>query len=292
MNKDDRLDIVAPQLGALNIYLQQDDGMFRSKPEEVSISPDIDINYWWDLREADGSQKDQSNISHKVLEEIADINGDGVPDIIVQHSKGSGVLKQINDFEFYFGQILNGAIAFPYTPSTRIAIEERLLEPTLVDLNGDKKMEVLLSSFDISISDIVTALFSRKVKQDILVFGMDSNDNFNAEPLVRDDVEIRFSLSSGQTGEPMFTLEDIDGDNFKDLLLSDGEDKIKVRLADKEKQRSFARRAKSYDLNLPQNAASVTAEDINADQKSDLIMYYSGLDDESLKKKLVIATAN
>ena len=121
---------------------------------------------------------------------------------------------------------------------------------------------------------------------------MDNQDKFIAEPLVRDDVEIRFSLSSGQTGNPMFTLNDVDGDNFKDLLLSDGEDKIKVRLADKEKQRSFARRAKSYELNLPKNAATVTNKDINADQKSDLVMYYGRLDDENLKKKLVIATAN
>lgn len=292
MNKDDRVDIIAPRLGALNVYLQQADGRFRSEPQTVNMGADIDASYWWELREADGSQKDQSNIVHKVLEKIDDINGDGIADLLVQHSKGSGVLKQVNDFEFYFGQLLNGTLAFSDTPSTRIAIDERLLEPTLVDLNGDNKKEVLLSSFDISIPDIISALFSRKVKQDILVFGMDDKDKFDPEPLVRDNVEIRFSLSSGQTGNPMFTLNDIDGDDFKDLLLSDGEDKIKVRLADKNKQRSFAKRAKSYDLNLPKNAASVTNKDINADKKSDLIMYYGRLDDESLKQKVVIATAN
>ncbi len=292
MNKDDKIDIVTPHLGELHVYLQQANGIFDGQPQIVKISTDINPNYWWEIREADGSQKDQSNIVHKVLEKIDDINGDGIADLLVQHSKGSGVLKQVNDFEFYYGQLLNGTLAFSDTPNTRIAIDERLLDPTLIDLNGDKKKEVLLSSFDISISDIVSALFSRKVKQDILVFGMDNQDKFIAEPLVRDDVEIRFSLSSGQTGNPMFTLNDVDGDNFKDLLLSDGEDKIKVRLADKEKQRSFARRAKSYELNLPKNAATVTNKDINADQKSDLVMYYGRLDDENLKKKLVIATAN
>jgi hypothetical protein len=291
MNKDDRMDIVTPHLGALHVYLQQADGLFKDEPQVVNINADINPNYWWELREADGSQKDQSNIVHKVLEKIDDINGDGIADLLVQHSKGSGVLKQVNDFEFYFGQLLNGTLAFSDTPNTRIAIDERLLDPTLVDLNGDKKKEVLLSSFDISISDIVSALFSRKVKQDILVFGMDDQDKFNEDPLVRDDVEIRFSLSSGQTGNPMFTLKDIDGDNAKDLLLSDGEDKIKVRLADQGKQKSFARRAKSYNLNLPRNAATVTNKDINADQKSDLVMYYGRLDDESFKNKIVIATA-
>ena len=183
-------------------------------------------------------------------------------------------------------------IAFPTDPSTSIAIDERLLEPSIVDLDGDGKMEVLVSSFDISLSDIVSALFSRKVKQDVLVFGMDANGQFSDEPLVRDHVEIRFSLSSGQTGEPMVQVSDLDGDNFKDLLLSDGEEKIKVRLANKKKQRSFAKRASSYDFNLPQNASTVTSQDINGDQKSDLIMYYGRLDDESMKHKIVIATAN
>ncbi len=291
MNNDQNTDIVASELGKLNIYLQSEDGVFAEEPMVVNINQDIDSIYWWDLREADGSQKDQSNILHKVLEEVADVNGDDIADLVVTYTQGSSVLKQVNDFEFYFGEIVDGKLRYPTTPSTRIAIDERLTDISLVDLNDDKKMEALVSSFDISISDIVGALFSGKVKQDILVFGMNGNEQFESKPLVRDDVEIRFSLTSGQSGNPMVRLRDVNGDNLKDLLLSDGTDKVKVRLGDNSGDRAFVRRASSHDLNIPQNGQTITNEDVNGDGKSDLVMFYGRLDDKSLKNKIVITTS-
>jgi hypothetical protein len=291
MNNDQRTDITTLERGQLNVYLQKENGLFKDKAHVVEINPMIDSLDWGQLREADGSSKDQSNLSHRRLYEVRDVNGDNIPDLIVFFSQGSSVLKQANDFEFYFGDMENGELSFANEPSTRITTDERLDNLQLVDLNDDKKLEAMVISVDISIRDIIGALFSGKVKLDVLVFGISQEGQYDLDPLVKDNVELRFSLTSGQAGAPIVELEDINGDGVNDLLLSDGTDTVKVRLGNNNSDKAFARRSTSHALNLPQNSGNITHRDIDGDNKTDLIMYYGLQDDESLRNKIVIASA-
>lgn len=290
MNNDQKTDVITMERGRLNVYLQQEGGIFEDEARVIEINPMIDALDWEELREADGSGKDQSNLVHRRLNEVRDINGDNIPDLTVFYSQGSSVLKQANDFEFYYGEIQNGLIVFPDNASTRISTGERLGDLQLVDLNNDNKMEALVFSIDISIRDIIAALFSGKVKLDVLVFGTNQEGLYESEPLVKDNVDLRFSLTSGQSGNPIARIEDINGDGLNDILLSDGTDKIKVRLGDNGSKRVFARKSSSHPLSLPQNPDTITHQDINGDSKIELIMYYGRQDDESLRRKIVIAS--
>ena len=290
-NNDQKTDVITLERGQLNVYLQKEDGLFEDEARVVEIDPKIDALDWGELREADGSGKDQSNLVHRQLDEVRDINGDNIPDLIVIYSQGSSVLKQANDFEFYFGDMKSGELSFSNQASTRISTGERLSDLQLVDLNNDKKMEALALSIDISIRDIIAALFSGKVKLDVLVFGINQEGQYESKPLVKDSVDLRFSLTSGQSGSPIARIEDINGDGLNDILLSDGTDKVKVRLGDNSSERAFARKPSSHALSLPQNPNTITHQDIDGDSKIDLIMYYGRQDDESLRNKIVIASA-
>lgn len=285
-------DIVLVESGQLRVFQQTAEGRFNSEPLIIALAPDIEGIDWWDKIEADGQQLDQSQLKHKRVETITDVNGDSLPDLIVRFTQSSGVLDRTNDYEFFYATATAGRLSYAQTANTRIASESTLSDFKLFDLDEDGKQEVMLSSFDLSLSQIISALLSSSIEQEVLIFKMDDNNLFSAKPTASQDVEITFSLSSGRSGEPMVKAQDINGDKLKDLIFSEGEEEIKVLLASSDGKRLFSRRAEKYKVRVPKNAKAITHHDVNNDGKMDLILHYSRADPAELLNKIIVLIAN
>ncbi|WP_082769024.1 FG-GAP-like repeat-containing protein [Paraglaciecola hydrolytica] len=292
MDLDTRNDIVLVESGQLRVYQQTLSGDFNPEPLLIKVAAEIEGINWWDKIDVDGQQVDQSQLKHRSVETITDVNGDALPDLIVRFTQSSGVLDRTNDYEFYYASVVDGHLSYALKADTRIQSDSTLSDFKWFDLDGDGKQEIMLSSFDLSLSQIISALLSSSIEQEVLIFKMDENNLFPAKPTASQDVEITFSLSSGRSGEPMVKAQDIDGDKFKDLIFSEGEEEIKVLFASRDGKRLFNKRAEKHKVQVPKNAKSITHNDLNNDGKMDLILHYSRADAADLLNKVIVLIAN
>lgn len=200
--------------------------------------------------------------------------------MVVRFTQVSGVLDRVNDYEIYLGKNTNQQLSYDNKPNSVIHAEGTLTDLEFVDIDNDNKSEVMLAGFDIGLSQIISALLSGSIDQDVYLFKMDENDNYRKKPHVNKEVELNFSLSSGQSGTAVVKLADLNGDGLKDLVLSDGDDELDIYFGQTGKK-LFKRRAVEYNTQLPKDGNLVFVNDLNNDGKDDLLLKFSKLDDNS-----------
>ncbi|GAW94933.1 hypothetical protein MTCD1_00532 [Colwellia marinimaniae] len=291
VNFDGKVDILLIGDGEMIIYLQTEQSMFASTAVHLTINAAISGTEWWNKRDESGEQLDQSDLEYRKLEQLRDVNADGIVDMVVRYTKVSGVLDRVNDYEIFLGQNKNGELSYAQTPDSVIHAEGTLTGLEFVDIDSDDKLEVLLAGFDIGLSQIIGALITGSIDQDVYVFKMNAEDKFPEKPTIKKGVELTFSLSSGQSGSAVVKLADLNGDGLKELILSDDDDdelKIYLGIKASKNNKSFKKRSVSYSTQLPKDGKLVMVEDLNGDGKDDLLMKFSRLDGEDKAKEFKV----
>ena len=277
-NSDGLEDIAWLTEGAID-FQPQIEGGFSDQSETLTLNPEFSDTNWWDLRQADGSQIDQSDLNHRKIERVEDINGDKIPDLLVRFAQSSGVFDRTNDYEVFFGQQRDGLLRYASEPDTAIRSEGTLTGLTIIDLDQNNRKEILLSGFDIGVSQIIGALLSGAVDQDVYLYEQDEQGKFGSKPTVSKEVEMSFSLSSGRAGTPIVKLADINGDDRHDLLLSDGDDSLSFYRGINEK-RLFNKRKFKIKTAVPQNGESSEVADIDQDGTQEIVLRFGKEDGE------------
>ena len=292
MNGDGKTDLITVQKGQLNVFEQNINMQFSVKPRIVDINNAIHGINWWDMTGPNDQEMDQSDIKHRKVKAIDDFNADGIPDLAVEFTNSSGVLDKTIDYEFFYGALKDAQVTFSKQANTKITSEDTLSNLALLDINMDGKKEVTVSSYDIGISQIVSALLSGSIDQDVLIFSMDNNNQFSKTPLVSQEVEITFSLSSGTRGRPLVKMMDVNGDRFKDIVYSDGDDVLRTLMATPSEREPYDSRSLRQKISLPKNPSEASAEDINDDDKVDLVLHFGSADSPEQLKRLLVLIAN
>ena len=290
VNFDDKTDILLVGDGEMIIYPQYGNSQFAIEAKHLAINEAISGTEWWNKRDESGEQLDQSDLEYRKLEELRDVNADGIVDMVVRYTKASGVLDRVNDYEIFLGKQKQGILSYDQQADSVIHAEGTLTGFEFVDIDNDDKLEVLLAGFDIGLSQIIGALVTGGIDQDVYVFKMSKEDKFPEKPTIKKGVELTFSLSSGQSGSAVVKLADLNGDGLKDLVLSDDDDELKIYLGRKpnKKNKSFEKRSVSYDTQLPKDGNVVMVADLNGDGKEDLLMKFSRLDGEDKAKEFKV----
>ncbi len=286
-NFDQLIDIVVVEQNQLQVYQQSKDGHFSPINNRILLPMEISALPWWSVKGADGESADQSDLEHRMLENIEDINGDGIIDIMVRHTKSSGVLDRQNQYEIHYGSNQNDVLVFDQQANTLISADGTLSGLELLDINADGRKEILVSSFDIGVSQIIGALLSGSIDQDVYVFSLDEEDKYNKKPLFSEEVDLNFSLSSGSTGQPVILMADLNGDGFKELVLSAGKKRLAIYKGENDPH-LFETRYKRHKLTLPQDGSMLTVVDLNNDNQQEIIVRYGKQDESKLRNKVVI----
>jgi hypothetical protein len=276
--------------GEMLVYSQYGASYFTKEATSITINKAISGTEWWNKRDESGEQLDQSDLEYRKIEELRDVNADGMTDMVVRYTKTSGVLDRVNDYEIFLGNKNQGMLGYAQEADSVIHAEGTLTGLEFVDINNDDKLEVLLAGFDIGLSQIIGALVTGGIDQDVYVFKMNKEDKFPTRPAIKKGVELTFSLTSGQSGSAIVKLADLNGDGLKELVLSDDDNELKIYLGIKtnKKKKSFKKRSVSYDTQLPKDGNLVMVEDLNGDGKDDLLMKFSRLDGEDKAKQFKV----
>ncbi|PKH88230.1 FG-GAP repeat domain-containing protein [Colwellia sp. Bg11-28] len=290
VNFDDKTDILVVGDGEMLVYSQYGASYFTKEATSITINKAISGTEWWNKRDESGEQLDQSDLEYRKIEELRDVNADGMTDMVVRYTKTSGVLDRVNDYEIFLGNKNQGMLGYAQEADSVIHAEGTLTGLEFVDINNDDKLEVLLAGFDIGLSQIIGALVTGGIDQDVYVFKMNKEDKFPTRPAIKKGVELTFSLTSGQSGSAIVKLADLNGDGLKELVLSDDDDELKIYLGIKtnKKKKSFKKRSVSYDTQIPKDGNLVMVEDLNGDGKDDLLMKFSRLDGEDKAKQFKV----
>ncbi|MBL4679562.1 MAG: VCBS repeat-containing protein [Pseudomonadales bacterium] len=289
-NNDDLADIVVVRDGHLAVFEQSQNRVFLNSSVSVTLPIPASRMPWWYLRDPNGETADQSELQHKKVESVMDINGDDVIDLLIMNTQSSGLLDRDNRYEVYYGRMLLNNLTFETSLATDISSKGTLTAPILEDVNFDGRKEFFVMSFDIGLAQIIGAMISGKIKQDVFVFSLDDNDLYGKQPNFYKSVGLSFSLSSGSIGQAVTLLVDIDGDKLKDLILSQGDQKLAIYSGEATK-RQFKQKKLQYKIKLPIDGEMVVATHLSSLLRQDIIIRYGRQDEASLRRKVVILSS-
>ena len=287
INFDQRVDLLLVDENKIIIYEQLETGGFSTISNELLLPMQVSGVPWWFIRTEDGEQIDQSQLKHRMIEDLVDINGDNIIDLMVRQTESSGVLDKSIRYDIYFGSNQDGILNFNAKADTQIVADGTLANLQLLDMNGDGKKEVLVSSFDIGVTQIIGALLSGSIDQDVFVFSLNQDNRYDKKPLFSEEVDLTFSLSSGSTGQPALLSADLNGDGAKELILSASDKRLAIYIGAANKK-LFDSRPKRQRITLPQNGAMISAVDLNGDKKEEIIVRYGKQDEESLRREIIV----
>ncbi|WP_371186185.1 FG-GAP-like repeat-containing protein [Thalassotalea maritima] len=285
MTFDGKKDVVLTADGELHVFAQNPQGMFAKRQATVMLNNSISAVNWWDARGSDGKTVDQSNFSHRNIVNLSDLNNDSIPDLVVLFTQSSGVLDKRTDYEVYLGRNANGRVAFSSIANTAIKSQGTLTQLEFIDVNGDTQPEIMTSSFDISVSQIIGALLSSSVDQDVLIFAMNGEQDYQLA--FKDQVQLQFSLSSGRSGAPVVELADLNGDGAQELILSAGDKQLNIFPGGQSTPLINASSQK-LEVSLPKNGVFVFSDDLNLDGKDEIMLRYAAEDGKQQQKRLLL----
>ncbi|QIR15388.1 FG-GAP repeat domain-containing protein [Shewanella aestuarii] len=271
----------------LEVFYQLPSGLFAANAEYLSVSQPISGVNWWNKRDAYGRPLDQSDLLYRKVEKIADIDGDKITDLVVRYTKSSGVFDRSNDYEIYLGSNDEGKLDFGREPSSIIRAEGTLTDLQFIDLDNDNRLEVLVSGFDIGVSQVIGALLSGSIDQDVYLFKMDQQSRFKDKANLTKQVQLNFSLTSGQSGKPVVTLGDLNGDGYDELILSNDDNELKVFFG-QFGNIPFSKSNQTLTMTLPKEGSMVSLGDINLDGKDDILLQYGRQDDKALQRQIKV----
>ena len=286
-NFDLKNDIVIVGENKLIIYEQLSSFNFSKVATVKELPMKVSALPWWLLRTSDGETVDQSTLQHSMLEVLEDINNDNLPDIMVRLTSSTGVFDRENIYEIYYATNNNGILTYNAKADTSITASGTLSGLKLLKAYSDDRKEILVSSFEIGITQIIGALLSGSIDQNVYIFKLDDNNQFNKKPLFSKDVELSFSLSSGSTGQPVIIPLNLKGNSDKEILLSNGNNRLVIYEYDNGKHK-YNKLTYKDKLVLPKNGEMVISADYNNDDIDEIYIRYGKQDEEHLRSQLKI----
>ena len=311
VNGDGRGDIVLPDFDGLWIVLQDRAGGF-AEPVKIPVAPTMDaslsVSYTvppayafdydgdgrGDLGVLDGDRlrafKDATVASGdvavpgglttgdpggepaRILNDVDDYNGDGVPDLSVSTEQGQDdLLAATSTTSFYFGERHDGLVVFPSEPDATLQTGA-FGDVEMTDVNGDGLVDAVVFAGEFSVRKLISALVTRSMSIDIHIHFM-AAEGFASEP----DVTKKIKVS--QDRNP-FGFGDVNGDGLTDFVQRT-DDGLAVYLGE-HTDALLAKRAVEIDMKLPfegRGPSDVEAVDLDGDGRDDFLLRYGNHED-------------
>jgi len=293
-NNDKKKDIIFVQESRLNIFFQNNAGTF-SDEGSVNIEFGDTLTKTYALRIRDRNIYQRGRFKDKTgIKTIQDLNHDGIMDVVTEtYSVTKSAFTPQKTLKIFFGRKNNekpskGAV-FNRSPDNMIVTTGFPGRGAILDLNGDKRMDLLIPSIELGFFKIIRILLSGKADVDLQVYKGTEQGDYKEEP----DQVIGFTLHIDRKGRrlPVANFKgDFNGDSKTDYLGA-SEEEIKIVFnPDDENIKSDP--DVLFPVKIPENGMKVKPNQISDDPYSDIVMIYSDTADGTEKDKNVIVLIN
>ncbi len=282
INLNGRLDLAFFVDGQMWVFHQTEEGSFAESPEfyplRVPLSPDLDV----DMRPGEGL--DYSGLELRRVQRLEDLNGNGLPDLVVRKQVFQDALDQAQSYLVYYGRETENGLQFPAQADARIDTEGFQFEPLFVDANGNGRTDFLTASTQLGLTSIVRALLTGSSGAEVRVHLQRDDGQFSSEPDYQMTARVEINIRGATAHMPMVTLADLNGNGRSTLLVSQGRDTLLSYAA--ERNGLFARRAERFSFTLPRDADRIRVLDLDGDGRDDLVLPFGPMDERELRGQL------
>ena len=221
---------------------------------------------------------------------VDDFDGNGAMDLFTHTIESKGLFDKKHRFDFHPG-VSEAPFVQQSGDGQGIDTDVVIDEPLFADVNGDGRLDFGAWSVDLGVGTIFGWLVTGTVDLEVSYYALRPDGTYSDEPDRREVVEAGFDLSSGKPAVPPWFVADVNGDRRQDLVLGEGEDRLRVFLGDGSVQ-LFQREPVLTRVKLPGNGRDlVSPVDVNRDGKEDLVIRYGKIDGEGLDRKLRVLLA-
>jgi hypothetical protein len=257
VNGDGLEDLALSYLDELRVYFAEG-GRFHAKPD-LELALGIITN---DDRES------PNGLANLVGFQLEDLNGDALADLFVW-KRVIAKKAVINDRQQY--QVFrNRGGRFELVPDQAFILKSLEGRPSLKDLNGDKRPDLLTGTMDFSVPNLVKILVTGRLDIDLNFF-LATPGGFPDAPDETRSFKIKVSLSNlDEIFVPAVEVEgDYNGDGVRDFLLQTADEEVVV---------FFGRRGNGglYEKKASARLETAAAEhdvvkDMNRDGRDDIV---------------------
>lgn len=192
---------------------------------------------------------------------MEDIDGNGLPDLVITRSRGTVNLSART--EIYLAK---KAYSFSSTPDSVIETKGALTLPTLADVNGDGRLDIVFTGFPINVRSILNYFMRKKITIRLEVHLFESG-GYAAKSTYR-----RNFLADVPEGREQvaFTAGDFDGDGIRDAAFGRSGEELAIYLGS---ARNFLNASPSVVLDMPAFGVA-RHKDLDNNGREDIVMFH------------------
>jgi hypothetical protein len=270
LDLDGRIDIAFAKDDTLQLFLQRADGSFSTDAQTVALGVGLTPDKQAQLRGGDG--RSFKGLQIKRLERLADINGDGLMDLVVQQQQYIDVMEQNYSYHIHYGRKTATGLAFGQQPDQRINTSGMQFEVKFVDLDNDQRLDFYTPAAQIGVRSIIRALIAGTANLELQFYKQQADGSFGTQPVYRQDVTVEISIGSGQVNMPLATV--VKNNTGKaSLVVADGEQTLRTFAPVAAK--FFSDKSSKQTQPMPKRGIDALVVDLNQDQKEDLVLPFT-----------------
>ena len=243
-------------------------------PEEVGRAPALWALGGTQLLGPDGAAYDLGFLPREGTRRLADLNGDGRPDVI--HDQGT---NRERTYAFFLVPPAGGDLR---PPAAVLRLSGYCLDPELVDLDGDGLLDLVTTTLPIDARNTMRALGGKVTANTKAFLNQGGSRPFAPTPnaSIASDVGVAIRFTPGgriqvERSLTILTTGDYDGDGRQDLAIRTGDEALTLR-------RGVPGRAvwaaEGTDLAIPPVGASPGVEghvaDLTGDGRDEIVLLY------------------
>jgi hypothetical protein len=251
------LDIIATQEDRVAVYRQQPGLLFHAQPD---FTRDFAVRSASDHRERESSAA--------VL--VADLDGDGVADLVVRKQVLQGISSASATSYVYFGH--SGGGGYDQKPAQTLESEGiGLLQPQLIDLTSDGRPDLVVPETSFGVFALIRMLTAKTASVNFQLFPFDkAKRRFAEKPSVERALTFHIPISGGADLQAISLEADVTGDKRPDLIFGSSDDELSIYpgLGNGE----FA--AEAVETVSVLATAQLDAVDLDGKGRADLLLHY------------------
>jgi hypothetical protein len=215
---------------------------------------------------------------------LLDLDADGVPEVL--HGEGDNRSLSLAFFRLPGPRDGTPPPAGDLRPPfSFLKLSGFSLEPVFIDLDGDGRLDVVVTTIDIDGPNVLRALTSGRVTAQTRAFLQRATERglpaYPAQPDASIASEVGLKIRFGYTGNidiarsfTIVTQGDLDGDGRKDLVIRTGPDKLAVRPGTAAGVWAPEARTLGIPPLGPGEELEATPADLDGDAKAELVLHY------------------